>query len=361
MAKKKKDISILDVTIRDGSYAISYQYTPEQVGKIAGALDRAGIPFIEVGHGCGIGAAPNIGLPAAATDLQYVEAAKQATSRAKIGVIALPPPVSLPKDINAIIGGVDFIRFAADCDRPMLLEKSIAYARGRRPDITLFLQLMRSTRRPKKDLLAAGRFAEDVGIDIVYIVDTASHFLPEEVEDIVSTLVAKLSIGVGFHGHNNLGMANANSLAAAAAGARSVDASLKGIGRSAGNAQLESLVSLLKRKGFSRKIDLDILIDAGQTLVAPLMPPRFGVDAIDLVTSDANTELYPIDVFQRVAEAAGIELRDIVRTLGRDPRVMEVGPDDLTRVLKKMGGNVQKIFELAGIRFAASSRPRKHR
>lgn len=355
--RRKKELSILDVTIRDGSYPIDYQYTPEQVEAIALSLDGAGIHYIEVSHGCGLGAAENMGYPAAATDVEYVQAAKRAAQRAKIGVIAGPAPVTQEKDIDSIIEHVDFIRFAANCDDPKTIVKNASYALKLRPDLPLFLQLMRSTRRKTKELLSAARFAESLGFSTVYIVDTAGHYLPEEVGEIVSTLVAKLDIRVGFHGHNNLGLANANTLSAVAAGAVFIDASLKGLGRSGGNAQLEAIVSLLKRMGFAKSIDLDTLIHAGQELVVPLMPAQYGVDAIDLFSADANIDLSPLEIYEKIALAGNIELHALVRALGREATAVEIGPEDVARALQTLGANPARVFSRTGIPFV---KPKKH-
>ncbi len=141
--EESREISILDVTIRDGSYTINYQYTPEQVERIVGALGSAGIDFVEVSHGCGLGASENLGIPAAASDLDYVTAAKKAAGGAKVGVIGGGPPVTLEKDIDPIIEAVDFIRFAANCDNPKNVESNIRYAKKLRPDLTIFMQMMR--------------------------------------------------------------------------------------------------------------------------------------------------------------------------------------------------------------------------
>ena len=53
MTEDKKDaatVQLMDVTLRDGSYAVNYSFTPERCGLIVSALHRAGLPFIEIGH-----------------------------------------------------------------------------------------------------------------------------------------------------------------------------------------------------------------------------------------------------------------------------------------------------------------------
>lgn len=318
-----KNLTILDVTIRDGSYAIDYKYTAAQVAAIAGALDAAGIHYIEVSHGSGLGAAENLGLYAAATDAEYVAAAKSAVKKSKIGVIAGSPPVTFPHNIDTIIDDVDFIRFASNCDRPQLVEPNIKYALKKRPKLPVFLQLMRSSRRTKKDLLAAGRVAADMGVCVMYVVDTAGYYRPDQVSEIVALLTAKLKIGIGFHGHNNLGLAVANTLSAVEAGATSVDASLRGIGRAGGNAGIEALVSLLKRLGYIRHVDLDKLLDAGERLVAPIMPPLKGTAKMDIVTADANIDLYPLSKFEEYSKNKRIDLVKLIRKFGKDKKIVE--------------------------------------
>ncbi len=348
MAKESR-ISILDVTIRDGSYAIDYQYTPDQVGAVAKALDSAGIDFIEVSHGCGLGARENFGMPAAASDAEYVAAAKKAVNNAKIGAIASGSHATYPKDIDAVIEDADFIRFAANCDNPSAVASNIEYARSRKPGLLILVQLMRANRRPVKDIVKAAAAASAMGVDIIYVVDTAGHFLPEEVSEIVSEIISKCDIEVGFHGHDNLGLAIANSLAAVKAGAVSIDASLRGIGRAGGNAQLEALVSLLHRMGLAGDVDIDLLVAAGTRLVAPIMPPRAGIEEIDVLTADANIDLYPVDFYRRISDAAGVSLIDLIRAFGGDREIVEVDIDAIRRVLKSMGKDPDAVFRALGI------------
>ena len=52
-------ITVLDCTLRDGSYAIDYKFTVADTAKICAALEDAGVEYIEIGHGVGFnGSAP---------------------------------------------------------------------------------------------------------------------------------------------------------------------------------------------------------------------------------------------------------------------------------------------------------------
>ena len=42
---------ILECTLRDGSYALDFQFTKEDTAKIVSKLDELGFSLIEVGHG----------------------------------------------------------------------------------------------------------------------------------------------------------------------------------------------------------------------------------------------------------------------------------------------------------------------
>lgn len=343
----KNDVTILDVTLRDGSYAIDYRYTAEQSAAIVSALFEAGIEYMELGHGCGLGAGENLGYRAAARDIEHVLAVRKAVPGAKIGVIAGPPPATLPGNIDEIIDHVNFIRFAANCDNPAAVEANLLHAKSRRPDLLIFFQMMRSTRRPPEALIESARYVESIGAKTVYIVDTAGHFIPEEVREIVSGLRSELSINVGFHGHNNLGLANANTIAAIDAGASFIDASLKGMGRAAGNAILEAIASILKRIGHAEKLNIDLLVKAGEELIAPIMPPRKGIAASDILSADANIDLYPEGTYRQLAESVGLDFTEFMRMLAADRRIVEAGKNEVNRVLLNNAHRLKPVAQEA--------------
>src|SRR5699024_12454867 len=51
----RQDIQITDVTLREGSHAMAHQFTKQQVRDVTRALDDAGVHYIEVMHGVGLG------------------------------------------------------------------------------------------------------------------------------------------------------------------------------------------------------------------------------------------------------------------------------------------------------------------
>ncbi|MBI4126111.1 MAG: hypothetical protein HY465_01320 [Deltaproteobacteria bacterium] len=337
-----QSLQILDVTIRDGSFVINFQYTPEQVANIVGALDRSGIPYIEIAHGMGLGAAENVGAPAGATDLEYIRAARQKVRRAKLGAIAVPFHTTNEKNILQMLGLLDFVRIVAYADdvRPSLKMASLA----RRNGFDVFFQMIRSARVSPQRLLDQAKRVEGAGARVVYVVDTAGYYLPQDVARVVQLLKNKLSIQVGFHGHDNLNLGVANALAAVKAGVDFVDASLRGFGRGAGNTKLESLVVLLQRQGLLRHIKLDVLLDAAERYVDPLTPHDRGKGNADLLTAASNVDLFPLSFGEQLASALNVPFARLVRTLGKNVHSAQQSRSEWKQVIRLLGGQPHRLL-----------------
>ena len=103
----------------------------------------------------------------------------------------------------------------------------------------------------------------------VVIADTIGVAAPRDVADLVTRVkaaIAPLPVRVHFHNTRNTGLANV--WAAVTAGARTVDASLGGLGgcpfapRATGNVPTEDVVYMLERSGYRTGLDLDRVIEA---------------------------------------------------------------------------------------------------
>lgn len=341
-----KEVQLMDVTIREGSYVIDYQFTAGQVAKIAQAVDAAGICYMEVGNGGGLGAPDEYyrGIRPQSSDVEQLRAAKKVVKNCQIGLLAGPEPVTKKEHIEAVREEVDFLRIAARIDRIEEAQSNVEYARSL--NIPVFFQMMRSSKRPLKDILQAAKVAESFGPSAIYLVDTIGHFLPDEVGSIIKGLKEEIKIPIGFHPHNHLMGAVSNSVAAVLAGANFVDASLGGCGRDAGNAQLEAVVAVLQRHGRLTHINLDQLIYASQKYLVPLMPQPQGVPPFEVAAAAANVCLYPMALYQQIAKAADVDFLQLVRKLGET----DASEPNIEQALSEMGKDPQAILKKLGLR-----------
>ena len=86
----KSDIRLLETTLRDGSYAVDFKFTPKDTAQIASALEEIGFELIEIGHGLGLHAKEMDKGDAAADDIDYLEAAASVLKKAQFGMFCIP-------------------------------------------------------------------------------------------------------------------------------------------------------------------------------------------------------------------------------------------------------------------------------
>jgi 4-hydroxy 2-oxovalerate aldolase len=155
------------------------------------------------------------------------------------------------------------------------------------------------------------------GAEGVIIMDSSGHYLPLDVSERIGTLVEMLSIPVGFHAHNNLGMGIANSVSAVQAGATIIDGSARGFGAGSGNAQLEVLVAVFKKMGYETGIDLYKMLDAADIAEKEIMPSLPYISSTSIVSGLSGVFSGFIKEVHRVSAEQGVDARDIFVQLGR--------------------------------------------
>jgi 4-hydroxy 2-oxovalerate aldolase len=320
------DVIISDPTLRDGNHAVQHRLNAQQIAAYAAAADAAGIPIVEVGHGNGLGASSLQVGESAISDVEMLTVARKHLARSKLGIHVMPGFATISKDLRqAIEIGVDVIRVASHCTEADITQRHIDFARECGKQV--FGVLMMSHMASKQILVEEAQKMESYGAEGVVIMDSAGAFLPADVSERIKALVDALSIPVGFHAHNNLGMSIANSVAAVQAGASMVDGTARGFGAGAGNAQLEVLVAVLQRMGYDTGIDLYGILDAAEIAEKEVIPAVPTVTSVSIVSGLAGVFSGFAKHVERVSRQYNVDPRDVFFELGR--RKVVAGQEDL--------------------------------
>lgn len=284
MSPQGHSVRITDTSLRDGSHAVAHQFTEAQICDMVGAMDRAGVPVIEVAHGDGLGGSSLTYGRSGTDERRLIQAACVTANSAIIGALILPG-VGTVHDIRAAKDlGVGLIRVATHASEADISVEHFHAAKSLGLQTAGFL-MMSHTLQPEA-LAEQARIMVDNGCDCVYVVDSAGALILDQAADRVRALVQEIGdeAQVGYHGHRNLGVGEANTILAVQAGATQIDGSLRAFGAGSGNAQTEILAALLERLGIHTGIDVDALIDAAEEVAAPLQPsvPTIDRDALSL-------------------------------------------------------------------------------
>ncbi|MBZ6528031.1 4-hydroxy-2-oxovalerate aldolase [Aerococcaceae bacterium DSM 111021] len=311
-----KDLTLVEVALRDGSHVVRHQYTTEQVVSIVKGLNEAKVPYIEVSHGDGVGGSSVQYGFSKEYDINLIKAAKEASDFSKIAVLLLPGIGTVEDLKEAREAGADMVRVATHSTEADVSAQHIRYAKEELNMEVVGFLMMAHMASPEK-LLEQAKLMESYGADIVYVTDSAGALLPDQVTERIQLLANNLNIKIGFHAHNNLGLAVANTLAAIDAGATFVDGSARAMGAGAGNTQTEVLVAVLNKLGYNTGIDLYKMMDVAQDLVAPLIEKEQIIDSDSLMLGYAGVYSSFRLFAQRAAEKFGVDSRDILNELGK--------------------------------------------
>ena len=250
-----KNIIISDASLRDGNHSVKHTITKETAIKYCKFAEESNIPIIEVGHGNGIGASSLLIGRSKESDYDILSAVKSVLNKSKLSVHSIPGLSTIKKDIvPSIECGVDIFRIATHCTEATLSKSHIEYLRNR--EKTVYGVLMMSALIDTDNLVKQAQIMESYGAEAIVIMDSTGTYLPSDVKERICALYNSLSIPVGFHGHNNLGLSVANSLVAVEEGASIIDACICGFGAGAGNTPLEIIIPVLEKSGYSTNIKL---------------------------------------------------------------------------------------------------------
>jgi 4-hydroxy-2-oxovalerate aldolase len=325
-----KEAKILDCTLRDGSYSIDFQFTAKDTWLLSSALEQAGVGYIEIGHGLGLNASKKGHGIALETDEAYCASVSGKLTQAKWGTFFIPGIGTLD-DLNMLASyGADFVRIGTDVNRIASAEQYIAYAK--KLGLMVFSNFMKSYSVSAEKFAEYASQAEEMGSDVLVLVDSAGGMLPEDVSRYTSVLREKTKLQLGFHGHNNLDLAIANSMSALEAGATFIDTSLKGLGRSAGNTITEIFALILMKKGYPCDLNVNALMDIAEKFVKPLIrEDKF--NSLSMTSGYAQFHSSFMELVLGYSEKYKVDPRELIVSLCRESQTH--APEELVNTLAK--------------------------
>ena len=299
---------IMDVTLRDGSYAINFQFSELDTKKISKSLEVSNVEYIEIGHGMGLDASNINNGFALCTDDEYLISARDVLSKSKYGMFCIPTYARLESLNKLKEYGASFVRVGSnviDVDNTkeyIMLAKKIG--------LEVMANYMKSYAATPLAFAENVKKSESYGADYVYIVDSAGSMNKDTIYRYYEAIRKVSNIKLGFHGHNNLGLAVANSLYAKDLGFDIIDTSILGLGRSAGNAATELFIGNLIKNDGIETYNLKSILDCANKYVQPLL--KHIPNALDLYCGIAEFHTSYIKYIHKYASKYGINPLDLI-------------------------------------------------
>lgn len=269
-------MKILDCTLRDGGYYTNWDFDAQIVDAYIRAMNTLPIDYLEVGYRNN----PTEGYMGkfGYSPVSVLEHLREKCTK-KL-VVMLNEKSTRPQDLDSllgpIVGLVDMVRIAIDpqnFDRGVVLAKAVK-AMGFEVGFNCMYMSKWAT---DYDGFLTKLSALNGCCDLFCMVDSFGGVTPEDVTNIYNEVRANTTIPIGFHGHNNLQLGLINTLTAIKLGVDYVDATILGMGRGAGNLNMELLLTYLNaHEGLP--IDFNVLGDVISAFTPLMEKYRWGTN-----------------------------------------------------------------------------------
>jgi len=264
----KEKLYIFDTTLRDGAQTQGVDFSIDDKIKIAEALDKLGVDYIEGGWP---GANP--------TDTEFFQK-KIKTQNAKLTAFGMTKRSGRSAENDPGLSALLNSKAPAICivGKSWDFHVDVALGISNEENLENIRESAKHFIKEKKEFmfdaehffdgyknnpkyaLECIKTAYKEGARWIVLCDTNGGTLPHEVLKIVSEVTKEIpGKNLGIHAHNDTGNAVANSLAAVMSGVKQVQGTINGLGERCGNANLMSLIpTFYLKKDFSSKFEINI-------------------------------------------------------------------------------------------------------
>jgi homocitrate synthase NifV len=263
MATERK-FRFTDVTLRDGEQAVGVIFTRREKAQIATLLAEIGVPAIEAGFPA-LGNDEKECVKAVVDANLKVRVDGQPTEPMEIYAFARARREDISDAAECRVYGVVISISTSDIQIERRFQRSQEWVleqlekaadEAKKHQLAFVASAEDASRAKLSFVIEYCRLAEKLGAKMVRYCDSLGMDDPFTTYNRIKRIGQEVSLPIEVHAHNDFGMATANVLAGIRAGARSVAASIGGLGERAGNSPLEEVVMALKYlHGVDLKID----------------------------------------------------------------------------------------------------------
>ena len=286
----RPDIKAVDCTIRDGGLVNNFYFDDEFVRNLYTANVAAGVEYMEFGYKASkeIFDVKEFGKWKFCDEQDIRDIVGDNNTDLKISVMADVGRTDYKKDIIPKTDSViDMIRIATYINTIPAAIEMIHYCAEMGYETTINIMAVSTAAESELDLALDLLAQSEVGT--IYLVDSYGSLYPEQIRRLADKylkVAEKYGKKVGIHAHNNQQLAFANTIEACTVGVSYLDATMSGMGRGAGNCNMELLLGFLRNPKYSLNPVLKFL----QNQMLPLKKTGlvWGCDVQYMLTGQQN-------------------------------------------------------------------------
>lgn len=251
----RKDIKVMDATIRDGGLCNNFEFTDEFVTELYKTNVRAGIDYMEFGYRASKGMFSE-------AEFGKWKFCREEDLRAIVG----DNPSDMKIAVMADVGRCDFrTDFLPKSESVIDMVRVACYIHQIPAAVEMIEHFHALGYETSCNLMAVSQVGSDqivqalemlatTSVDVIYLVDSYGSLYPENAGELAKDYVAAVEgtgKQIGFHAHNNQNLAFANTIETLSYGVSYLDATVQGMGRGAGNCAMELLLGFLKNPKYN--------------------------------------------------------------------------------------------------------------
>ena len=246
----RPNIRVVDATLRDGGLVNDFFFTDEFVRELYKTNGKAGVDYMEFGYKADkeMFDVDKFGKWKFCNDDDIYEIVGDKENGVKVAVMADVGRCNFREDIRPRSDSpIDLVRVACYVHQIPAAVEIIEDAKAKGYEVSC--NIMALSNCQESDIRVALDIIGKSPADVIYLVDSFGAFYPESLARVCSVyeeFATKFNKKLGIHAHNNQQLAFANTIEAVGDGVDYLDATYGGMGRGAGNCQMELLLGFLK-------------------------------------------------------------------------------------------------------------------